>query len=282
MCRINPKVDLAFKKLFGSEENKDLLKSLVNSLMPADEQLTDLELKNPYNLADYMAGKLSILDIKAVDEKGRWYDIEMQVEPQGYYGQRAYYYWGKVFTGQIDSGELFSQLKKTIVISILDFVYFPDDQRHHRAIVPLDVETKEKYGSLDYMALHFVELKKFTKDLKDVKTTLDRWVTFLNKAYEYDKNNIPEELAIDQIVKKAIEKLDVMYFDEKERERYELEQKAIWNRAEELRTATEKGMQKGKLETAKKLLKKGVDIDIIAGATGFPKKEIEQLSKKAH
>ncbi len=89
MCRINPKVDLVFKKLFGSEENKDLLKSLVNSLLPESQQAVEIHLKNPYNLADYIDGKLSILDIKAVDGKGKWYDIEMQVEGQGYYGQRA-------------------------------------------------------------------------------------------------------------------------------------------------------------------------------------------------
>ena len=115
MCRINPKVDLVFKKLFGSEENKDILQSLINALLPREEKISQLELKNPYNLADYIAGKLSILDIKAVDEKGKWYDIEMQVDPLGYYGQKALFYWGKVFTAQIDSGELYSQLNKTIL-----------------------------------------------------------------------------------------------------------------------------------------------------------------------
>ena len=68
MCRINPRVDFAFKKLFGSEENKDLLISLLNAILCEPEPIVDLELKNPYNLADYKAGKMSILDIKALDE----------------------------------------------------------------------------------------------------------------------------------------------------------------------------------------------------------------------
>ncbi|MCU0290114.1 MAG: Rpn family recombination-promoting nuclease/putative transposase, partial [Acidobacteria bacterium] len=227
MCRINPKVDLVFKKLFGSEENKDILKSLVNSILPQKEQLVDLTLKNPYNLADYIKGKLSILDIKAVDEKGTWYDIEMQVEPLDYYGQKALFYWGKVFTGQIESGELYSKLHKTIVISLLDFIYFPDDKRYHRIVSPRDIETHEKIPGLDFMDLHFVELKKFTKDLKELHTTLDRWVTFLNNAYKYEKDNIPPELLVEKELKKAIEKLDVMYLNAKEREFYEAEQKAF-------------------------------------------------------
>jgi len=70
MCRINPRVDFAFKKLFGSEENKDLLMSLINAVVGEEDQVVDLTLKNPYNLADYQAGKMSILDIKAEDKDG--------------------------------------------------------------------------------------------------------------------------------------------------------------------------------------------------------------------
>ncbi len=52
MCKINPRVDFAFKKLFGSEENKDLLMSLINAIVSEQEQVVEVELKNPYNLAD--------------------------------------------------------------------------------------------------------------------------------------------------------------------------------------------------------------------------------------
>ena len=65
MCKINPRVDFAFKKLFGSEENKDLLISLINAIVSEQEQVCEVTLKNPYNLADYRAGKMSILDSKS-------------------------------------------------------------------------------------------------------------------------------------------------------------------------------------------------------------------------
>ena len=89
MCRITPRVDFAFKKLFGSEENKDLLISLINAIVSEKEQVSDLELKNPYNLADYQAGKMSILDIKARNRNGRWYNIEMQISQDLYFDKRA-------------------------------------------------------------------------------------------------------------------------------------------------------------------------------------------------
>jgi len=58
MIKFNPKIDLVFKKKFGSEENKDLLKSLINSILPAEEAVVDLQIQNPYNETDYLGDKL--------------------------------------------------------------------------------------------------------------------------------------------------------------------------------------------------------------------------------
>ena len=118
MCRINPRVDFAFKKLFGSEENKDLLISLINAIIPDEERITEIELKNPYNLADYRAGKISILDIKARDHTGRWLNIEMQIGEDLNFDKRAIYYWSKLVTEQLSEGMMFKELKKTVVCSI--------------------------------------------------------------------------------------------------------------------------------------------------------------------
>jgi len=218
MCRLNPKVDFAFKKLFGSEENKDLLISFINSILPEDKQIKGVELKNPYNIANYKKGKMTILDIKAVDEKGTWYDIEMQMAEQGYYDKRALYYWSKVYTEQIDSGKYFETLRKTISINILDFNYLDEEDFHNSYGIYNRKSSKELSDIFD---MHFIELEKFDKSYKDIKTTLDRWIAFLNRAYEIDKDNIPAELAVDKEVSKAIETLDIMYLDKEEGEIYE-------------------------------------------------------------
>lgn len=282
MCRINPKIDIVFKKLFGSEENKDLLLSLINAVLPEYEQINEIELVNPYNLSDYVEGKISILDVKAKGKDGKLYDIEMQVGEQGYYGKRSLYYWGKTYTNQIDSGEMYSKLKKTIVISILDFRYFKEDERVHRIIRAKDVDTNLEYEELDSFELHFIELKKFNKELTSLTSTLDRWVTFLTKAYEYDKNNVPDELAKDPEIKKAIEKLDVIYLDDKERLIYEREQKAMWDEQEKMRTAEAKGVAKGieqeKIDTALKMKAEGLAVDLISRMTGLPSEQIEKLN----
>ncbi|UZW16313.1 PD-(D/E)XK nuclease family transposase [Clostridium pasteurianum] len=89
--------------------------------------------------------------------------------------------------------------------------------------------------------MHFIELGKFKKHYKDLNDTLNIWITFLNKAYEIDVNKIPEQLSQDEAVKKAIEKLDIMYLDSEERELYENDLKSMRIQKAELKTAERKG-----------------------------------------
>lgn len=49
--------------------------------------------------------KFSILDVKATDEQGKLYNIEMQIINQVYYCQRALYYWSKLYTSQLAQGD---------------------------------------------------------------------------------------------------------------------------------------------------------------------------------
>jgi len=276
MSKVNPKIDLVFKKLFGNEKNINILKSLLNSILPQNEQVATLELKNPYNPSDYASGKLSYLDIKAQDENKKWYDIEMQIAPQDFFGLRLLFYWAKVFASQIQRGGTYTDLHKTIVISIIDFNYFIDEtgkERYHRNIGLTDLETNEKYEQTDGLSLHFIELQKFKTELKYVKTTLDRWLTFLNNAHKYSKDTLPEQLANDNEIKTAMQELEVMNFDEKEQEYYEAQEKFLLDR-----NSYDKSIQnKTKIEIAKGLKQDGIPNHTIAKNTGLTIDEINNL-----
>jgi len=272
---INPKIDIAFKKLFGSEENKDILKAFVNSVLPEHEQIKDLTLKNPYNLATYIAGKSGILDIKAQAENGTWFDVEMQIGEQEFFGKRIKYYLDKMYVDQLNESDEYSKLKKVIGIAILDFDYFSDD-RYKRGITYKDMDTNETYPHLNLSDIYFIELKKFSKDLQHLTSALDRWITFLNKAHQYHKNNIPAELASDLNVKLAIEKLETMYLDHDEREIYENERKRKLDKLEELRTARVEGERDKAIEIARNFLGV-VDDEVIAQKTGLSIEEIKKL-----
>ena len=289
MCRINPQIDIAFKKIFGSEENGDLLLSLINSVLPADEQIHNIVLKNPYNLANYLNDKMSILDIKATDENGKCYDIEMQIGEQGYFGQRALYYWGKSYTNQLEKSGLYSTLKKCIIISILNFKYFDDPDRYHRVLQIKDRESNVVEESVDFLELHFIELPKFSKDISTLKTSLDKWITFLTQADAFEKDSIPAELSTMPEIKRAIEVLDTIYLNNKERQIYDAEQKQLLDENGKITTALLKGRLEGemkgriegklegKLETAKKLLQLNMPIETIMQATGLSQEDINNV-----
>jgi predicted transposase/invertase (TIGR01784 family) len=294
MSKVNPKIDLVFKKLFGTEQNINLLKSLVNSILPQNEQVTTLELKNPYNPSDYLSGKISYLDIKATDENGKWYDIEIQVAPYDFFGMRLLFYWAKMYSTQLKSKQTYEDLRKTIVISLINFNYFVDkegQERYTRRIGLTDLDTKEIYDQTDGLELIFVELKKFQKELPEIHTTLERWITFLNKAYEYSKDNLPKELATDEI-KKAMEQLEIMYFNETEQEHYESQQRRyldedalakqeerkIQNAVNVAKIETEiKTIFETKIEIAKEMKLSNEPIEKIVKFTGLTKQQIDKL-----
>ena len=309
----NPKIDLVFKKLFGSEENKDILMSLINAILPTNKQIVDLILKNPYNVSDYAEGKLSILDIKAEDQNGVLYDIEMQIKGSDFYGRRTLYYWAKMFGSQLDytdkiptAGEQieelaklaklgkrgkisYSGLKKCIVISLMDFEFFKDD-RYQRYYTLKDGETHEIHRDLDYLYLYFIELKKFEGEFKTVKTVLERWITFLNNSYKYSKDNLPKELSEIEEINQANHRLEKMYLDEQEKGYYDAQHK-YWldeiSRAEEIAEKNTELEIKGaeiaeknaELEIKVEIAEKSAELEIKVAKIMEMAEKIEEVTK---
>lgn len=285
MSKVNPKIDLVFKKLFGTEQNIQLLKSLVNSILPKDEQVTTLELKNPYNPSDYLNGKISYLDIKATDENGKWYDIEIQVAPYNFFGMRLLFYWAKMYSAQLKTTQSYGDLRKTIVISLINFNYFSDkegSERYLRRIGLTDLDTHEIYEQTDGLELIFVELQKFEKQLLDIHTALERWITFLNKAHEYSKDNLPEEMATEEI-KTAMEELERMYLNDTEQEHYESQQRRYLDELALERQEQQKiqnARDERDLEIAVKGIQAGFSNEIIATMTDLTVVQIDKLRKE--
>ena len=287
MCKINPKIDFAFKKLFGSEQNKDLLISLINSIITKEDKIKNVILKNPYNFADYKKGKMSILDIKAEDEKGHWINIEMQIAEDLNFDKRAIYYWAKMITDQLSEGMMFKELNKTISISILDFNIIKENPKFHTRFKILNDETDVDYDLHDMFELHYIELKKFRKEFNEIANPLDRWVTFLTKSSKLNKKKLPSELSSDPQIVKAVEQVDRM-FNEDEREMYNIRLQQQMDFESKLDSAYEKGKveeriiqerkrEDDKLKLVNKMLKKNMSIDDIIEMVGLTKEEIEKL-----
>jgi predicted transposase/invertase (TIGR01784 family) len=253
-------VDFAFKKLFGSEENKDLLISLINAVVSDEDQVADVMLRNPYSLADYQAGKMSILDIKAVDRKGRWFNVEMQISEDLYFDKRAIYYWAKLVTEQLAEGQMYKQLQKTVSICILDFNFVPGEEEFHSLYKIINTASGRDDGLHDLFELHYIELRKFRKDFADLVKPLDRWAAFLSRAHELRRNGLPlpAALAADRSILKAIEAVDRM-FSEEERLVYETRMRALLDVESKIASAEKKGLEQGRAEGIAEGMAKGME-----------------------
>jgi predicted transposase/invertase (TIGR01784 family) len=133
MLGIDPKVDYAFKWLFGNQKNTSILIHLLHAILnPApEEQIMEIQILNPFNDKMALDEKLSILDIKARDQLGRQFNIEMQMLATAVLKQRILYYWGKLYTEQLQSGQNYGLLKPTISICFVDGVLFPAVPEYH-------------------------------------------------------------------------------------------------------------------------------------------------------
>jgi predicted transposase/invertase (TIGR01784 family) len=293
MEKISPRVDIAFKKIFGVEENKDLLISLINSVVSKDDQVTDVTLMNPYNPRNFKKDKLSILDIKAKGLDGKKFNVEIQISDEADYDKRALYYWAKLYTEQLKIKEDYSSLSKAIGIHILNFTSIPESPKYHNAFHITEKETGFKY--FKYLELHTIELRKFTDSheelpdlLNKVKTSLDIWTAFLTRNDLLNKDDLPNELN-DPALKKALTVLEVMNFTDDEREAYEDHLKWLRMEANSLKKAEARGREEGrqegrlegrqeeKIEMAKKMLAKKIDINLVSETTGLSVEELGKL-----
>ena len=166
--QIDPKVDYAFKHVFGREESKPALISLLHAvLQPAAGQgIASLELLNPFNEKTSEGAKLSIVDIKARDESGPQFLIEMQMLAADVFRQRALYYWAALYQEQLHQGENWAALRPTIVVCFVDTPLFSQLDDYH-----LTFELRERRHQMlftDQLAVHILELSKFRKELDDL------------------------------------------------------------------------------------------------------------------
>lgn len=282
MTFISPKVDIAFKKIFGVEENKDLLISLINSIVSEDDQVTDVTLLNPYNAQNFKTDKFSVLDIKAIGHHGKRFNIEIQITDEADYDKRALYYWAKLYTEQIKRSEKYSQLSKAIGIHILYFTSILGEPKYHNTF-----HIKEKETGLHFfkdLELHTIELKKFTdrgiEELPDiltkVKTSLDMWVAFLTRHDLFNKDNLPPTMD-NPALKKALNVLEVMSFRPEERDAYEEHLKWLWVTESALQKREDLSREDERIEIAKAMLLKGLDTETIAELTKLPIEFVEDI-----
>lgn len=241
---INRTNDYAFKRIFGSEEGKEVLISFLNAVLksPPDQELADLELLDREMDPTHIVEKGARLDILARTKIGTLINIEIQVANQYNISKRTLFYWARLYHGQLTSGQDFSKLCKAITINILGFNWF-NDKRYHRTFHIRDDATGEVLSN--DLEIHFLELEKVKKMKRSQVGDLESWMIYLNNLEGPEM----EEIAMGNPgIKKALTIEQVFMKSETERRIYELIEKAKRDEISALAGARAEGEAKGRAE----------------------------------
>ena len=274
---VNIKNDIAFRKIFGNENKKIILLSFLNAVMKLEgtNRMAEVEIINPYQLPIIKNLKASIIDVKARDEKGQTYIVEMQVaEPDGL-DKRLLYYAGKEYAQQIESGEQYTRLRPVIFIGIFDF-HFTKGTKYlaHHAVC--DVEDGERV--IKDMDFYFIELPKFHISLPDLTEITDKWIYFIKEAENLAV--IPENVD-DEGLKEAYKDANKHSWTKEELDAYnysamrEQDERGKLQLAEQ--RAERRAEQREKAEIAKNLKNMGLPVGDISKATGLTEEDIERM-----
>ncbi|AQW28451.1 MULTISPECIES: Rpn family recombination-promoting nuclease/putative transposase [Clostridium] len=275
---LNPQIDFVFKKIFGTEKNKPILINFLNAVIKPTTPIKDVEIKNNDIDKDFIEDKFSRLDVKATTSNKEHINIEIQVKNEYNMIQRTLYYWSKMYSEQIQNRDNYSKLERTVCINILNFKYLKND-KYHNAYRLKEITSNEELT--DLQEIHFIELPKFNEignkeyvENVEEMDALEKWLEFL---VEPESNTVRQLELSNEEIKLAKSELYRLSMDSKEREQYNMREKAIYDRISALENSRENGIKEGIEKVVKESLSQGLEISLISKITGLNEEEILKI-----
>ena len=302
---LSPKLDVVFQALFGEVGNESITKGFLETILERKIDSIDLS-RNPILRREFKDEKLGVLDIIAKLDENEICNIELQIVDKKNIIERILYYWSRLYSRQIKSGEDYKILQKAIVILITDFkIENLEELDYHSRWKIMEDKQGKKIILTQKLEIDIIELPKIIGKEKEQDNLLD-WLYFLENP---KSERVTEKMKENENLKEAVKKLDNLSEDEKMQRIADLRQKAIMDEKaiyekglevgiekgiqrgmekgmeEGIQRGMEKGLEKGimegsqkeKIEIAKKMLELKIDKETIAEATGLTEQEIEKI-----
>ena len=278
---LSPKLDVVFQALFGEVGNESITKGFLETILERKIDSIDLS-RNPILRREFKEEKLGVLDIIAKLDKDEICNIELQIVDKKNIIERILYYWSRLYSRQIKSGEDYKILQKAIVILITDFkIENLEELDYHSRWKIMEDKQGKKIILTQKLEIDIIELPKIIGKEKEQDNLLD-WLYFLENP---KSERVTEKMKENENLKEAVKKLDNLSEDEKMQRIADLRQKAIMDEKAIYEKGLEVGIEKGimegsqkeKIEIAKKMLELKIDKETIAKATGLTEQEIEKI-----
>ena len=287
---INPYTDFGFKKLFGTELNKELLISFLNSLLPDEPDIQDVTYLNTEHLGTQEMDRRAVFDVYCENSNGEKFLVEMQRGEQQFFKDRSLYYTTFPIREQATRGKEWTyELKKVYTIGILNFTFDnTSDEYYHHEVKLVDMGTKEVF--YEKLTLIYLEMPKFNKTEAELVTMFDKWMFVLRNL-----GGLMERPAAlqERVFTRLFEAAEIGKFSRKEliayedslkvfRDWYSTMQTAILRgrregREEGLEEGRREGLKEGVLAVARQMKAQGLPAETIAACTGLTTQDINAL-----
>jgi len=283
---VNPYTDFAFKLLFGTELNKELLISFLNALLHGEQTIKEVTYLNSEHLGTQERDRRAVFDIYCENERGEKFLVEMQKGEQTFFKDRSIYYSTFPIREQAIKGNGWNyELKAVYTVGILNFTFDNQDDRYfHHEVKLVDMRTKDVF--YDKLTFIYLEMPKFNKTEDELETMFDKWMFVLrNLSRLMERPLALQERVFERLFKAA----EIANFNKKELVEYEDSLKNYRDWYSVMSTAEQKGIAKGKAEglaegekkkqqeIARNLKSLGITQDVIIKSTGLTPEEIKDL-----
>ena len=311
---INPYTDFGFKKLFGSELNKDLLIGFLNALLEEakqlpDDSIIDVKYLNNEQLGRSKYDRKAVFDVLCETEKGTKFHVEMQNVFQEFFIDRTLYY--STFSIQnmakkddSETGRWDFQLQRLYSVNLLNFTFKERDKKDNdgkeskvivneisdddlmQCVMLKNIKTNKIF--FDKLVFIYLEMPKFNKPIEECKTFFDKWLFVLKNLTRLTER--PKELQ-ERVFKRLFEQAEIAAYSPEDYYAYEESLKNLWDMANGMEAAEKKGLEKGlkqgleqahndKLQAAYSLLQTGaLSLQQIADAMHLNPDDIQNYAQ---
>ncbi len=265
------KDDIMFKAFFSRAGNEKFLKSFLNAIL--GEEIKIKRVIHDARLEQIAREeKYGIIDLDVELENGKIINIEMQMKNNNNMEERTTFYAGKKISEQLEIGYNYKELKKVIIISILNYNFINLPEYVTKTVRVADKH--RKYEINNNVEYYYIELKKFREQNPDMKEPINQWLAFI----DMERGDLLEMAEKEnKTIKEAKEYYEVLTGDAELKRLAEIRLMSALEEQSALDTARNEGAEQNKIEIAKKLLRKGMTIEEIAEITGLSKAAIEKL-----
>ena len=276
--------DFGFKRIFGTDPNKDLLIDFLNSLFDGEQVVKDVTYLNSEHVGDVHSERKAIFDVYCENEKGEKFIVEMQNASQQYFKDRSLYYATFPIREQAQKGGLWNyELKHVYVVALLNYDMtepsFAKDTINHD-IGLLDKQTHKVFN--DKLTFKYVEISKFDKSIEELKSNYDKWIYVLQNLSRLDRQPTYLQTAV---FTRLFKQAEIAGFTRAELREYEDSLKAFRDMRNTLDNAKKEGLEEGlikgernkAMEIATKMKAKGFSVDDIVQMTGLAADEVKKI-----